>query len=247
MTFRDVTFAYGEGEDVEPAVRDISLAIPERGHTALVGPSGAGKTTLFSLMMRFLEPDSGEMYLGDRPYGSLTHQDIRRHIAYVEQETPIVPGTIRENLLYTHPDASEDEIWDVLREVRMEEKVRSLEQGLDTSLMSNSLSGGQRQRIALARAILRTPGLLLLDEATAQVDGITEAAIEACIHDRSQRGAVVTIAHRLSTVIDADRIVILEEGRIRDQGTHEELLLRDDLYRDLVEALRIAGSVETAA
>jgi ATP-binding cassette subfamily B protein len=238
LELRDVTAAYGPG--LEPAVRDVSLVVPRRGHVAIVGPSGAGKTTLFSLILRFLEPQAGEILLHGRLYASLTHQEIRRHFAYVEQETPIVPGTIRENLLFTHPDATEAEIDAVLREVRLDEKIASLEDGLDTSLTATALSGGQRQRIALARAILRTPDVLLLDEATAQVDGITEAAIQDCIRHRSQRGAVITIAHRLSTVIDADRIVVVEGGHVRDQGTHEELLARDALYRELVEALRIA-------
>lgn len=178
--------------------------------------------------------------LDGQPYSALTHHRIREHLAYVEQETPVVPGTIRENLLYTHPDATDAELWDVLREVRLDEKVKSLDDGLDTSLASTDVSGGQRQRIALARAILRTPEILLLDEATAQVDGITESAIQRCIRDRSSRGAVITIAHRLSTVIDADSIIVMEEGRVRDQGPHEELLKRDRLYRELVEALRIA-------
>ncbi len=239
LAFRDVSASYGA--DLEPAVRHVSFDIPRTGHVAIVGPSGAGKTTLFSLMLRFIEPDSGDILIDGQPYSSLSHHDIRGHLAYVEQETPIVPGTIRENLLFTHPDATEDEIWKVLHEVRLDEKILSLDDGLDTSLQSSEVSGGQRQRIALARAILRTPDILLLDEATTQVDGITESAIHRCIRDRASRGAVVTIAHRLSTVIDADRIIVMDAGSIRAQGTHNELLATDSLYRELVEALRIAG------
>ncbi|MCO5224383.1 MAG: ABC transporter ATP-binding protein/permease [Thermomicrobiales bacterium] len=245
LTLDNVTYAYSEG--TQAAVQNISLTIPSHGHVALVGPSGAGKTTLFSLILRFMEPDDGALYLNGVPFSAMTHQEIRRQLGYVEQETPVVPGTIRENLTFTHTDVTDEELWDVLREVRLDDKVRSLEHGLDTSLLDTPLSGGQRQRIALARAIVRMPKVLLLDEATAQVDGITEAAIQACIRNRAQRGAVVTIAHRLSTVIEADRIVVMDGGRIRATGAHEELLTNDTLYRELVEALRIAQPPDSDA
>jgi ATP-binding cassette subfamily B protein len=239
LEFRRVTARYGP--DVPPAVRDVDLVVPRRGHTAIVGPSGAGKTTLFSLVLRFLEPEHGQLLLDGRPYATYGHDEVRSRLAYVEQETPVLPGTIRDNLRFTHPDASDEEIRAVLRAVRLDEKVDSLPEGLDTPLSSTEVSGGQRQRIALARAMLRTPDVLLLDEATAQVDGLTEAALQECVRHRAAVGAVVTIAHRLSTVLDADRIVVMENGRIRTQGTHAELLASDDLYRRLVEALRIAA------
>ena len=238
LELRGVTAGYGG----EPALRDVSLTIPRRGHIAIVGPSGAGKTTLLSLVMRFLEPSSGTLLLDGRPYGEQTYSAVRARLAYVEQETPIVPGTVRDNLLFTHPDATEDELRRTLAEVRLAEKFESL----DTPLASTSVSGGERQRIALARAVLRTPDVLLLDEATAQVDGLTENAIHDCIRRRAREGAVITVAHRLSTVIDADAIVVMEAGGIRAQGTHDQLLATDTLYRDLVEALRIANTTEPA-
>lgn len=181
--------------------------------------------------------------LDGQPYRSLSHGEVRARLAYVEQETPVVPGTIRENLLFTQPDATEEDLRGVLRAVRLDEKVASLDAGLDAPLTPSSMSGGQRQRIGLARALLRRPDVLLLDEATSQVDGLTEAAIHDCIRERSANGAVVTIAHRLSTVVDADTIVVLDRGRVRDRGTHAELLDRDELYRALVAALKIGVAV----
>jgi ATP-binding cassette subfamily B protein len=237
IELRDVSAAYGP--DSAPAVEGITLAIPRRGHLAIVGPSGAGKTTLLSLLLRFLEPQTGELLLDGIPYGYYTHSQIRERLAYVEQDTPIVPGTIGENLRFSHPRASDTELARVLKDVRLDDQERAITDRLDEQLTPTSVSGGQRQRIALARALLSQPDVLLLDEATAQLDALTEASIHACINLQAQRASVVTIAHRLSTVIDADQIVVMEAGRIRNQGTHAELLASDILYRRLVEALRI--------
>jgi ATP-binding cassette subfamily B protein len=237
IELRGVTAAYGPGS--APAVRDVDLVVPARGHTAIVGPSGAGKTTVFALLLRFLEPQAGEIRLAGRPYRELTPAEVRACLAYVEQETPVVPGTVGDNLRFTHPDATDDELWAALERVRLREVVESLDGGLDAVLTSSSLSGGQRQRIALARALVRTPEVLLLDEATAQVDGITEAAVHDVIREQARAGAVVTVAHRLSTVVDADTIIVMDGGRIRTSGTHHELLASDELYRGLVAALRL--------
>ncbi|MGK5531127.1 ABC transporter ATP-binding protein [Streptomyces sp. URMC 129] len=240
---RGVTAAYGP--EREPAVRGLDLALPRRGHVAIVGPSGAGKTTVFSLLLRFLEPRRGELLLDGVPYERHGHAAVRARLAYVEQDTPVVPGTLRDNLLYSRPDAGEAELRRVLADVRLAEKVASLPDGLDTELSSAAVSGGERQRIALARALLREPDVLLLDEATAQLDALTEAAVHDCVRRRAREGAVVTIAHRLSTVVDADLIVLMESGRIRAQGTHDELLAADGLYRSLVAALRMADGAPT--
>ena len=227
------------GPDAGEAVSRVDLRIPRRGHTAVVGPSGAGKTTLLSLLLRFLEPSEGEIRLDGRPYAQWTPQEVRARLAYVEQETPLVPGTVRENVTFTHPDASDEEVAAALASVRLTEVVAALPQGVDTSLQAGELSGGQRQRVGVARAVLRTPEVLLLDEATAQVDGITEQALQQCIAYVASRAAVVTVAHRLSTVLDADQIVVMDAGRVRAVGSHAELLASDDLYRELVAALRI--------
>ncbi|OLT53426.1 ABC transporter permease [Cellulosimicrobium sp. CUA-896] len=238
LALRGVTARYLPGG--EPVVRDLDLDVPRRGQVAIVGPSGAGKTTTFSLLLRFLQPESGEILLDGVPYDALSYDDVRRRFAYVEQETPVVPGTIRENLRLSTPDATEDAMWAALAKVRLDTKVRSLEDGLDTSLVGTTVSGGERQRVALARAVLHAPDVLLLDEATAQVDGLTEAAVHTVIGELARERAVVTIAHRLSTVIDADLILVMEAGRVRARGTHTELLASDELYRELVAALRIA-------
>ncbi|MFI6522981.1 ABC transporter ATP-binding protein [Spirillospora sp. NPDC050679] len=239
LELRGVTAGYGP--DLPPAVRGVDLAVPRRGHVAIVGPSGAGKTTLMSLILRFLEPQEGELRLDGAPYRDRTHAQIRARLAYVEQDTPIVPGTVGANIRYARPDATDEQVARVLADVRLTGRIEALEEGLDTPLTSTSVSGGERQRIALARALLREPEVLLLDEATAQLDGLTEEAVQRCIRERAAHGAVVTIAHRLSTVIDADLIVVMEDGRVRARGTHAELLAGDRLYAELVEALRIAA------
>ncbi|MEU0646532.1 ABC transporter ATP-binding protein [Streptomyces umbrinus] len=245
LELKGVTASYGPGR--EPAVREVDLAVPARGHTAIVGPSGAGKTTVFSLLLRFLEPQEGALLLDGVPFHRHSHAAIRSRLAYVEQDTPVVPGTIRDNLLISRPEAGEEELRQVLADVRLTEKVESLDEGLDTELSTAAVSGGERQRIALARALLRKPDVLLLDEATAQLDALTESAVHHCVRRRAREHAVVTIAHRLSTVIDADTIVVMDAGGVRARGTHDELLATDSLYRDLVEALRIADGSPTGA
>lgn len=230
-----------------PAVDGLDLVVPQRGHVALVGPSGAGKTSTFSLVLRFVEPDAGTLLLDGVPYDELSIDTVRARLGYVEQETPLLSGSVRDNLLFRHPEADEDELWAALRAVRLEETVRALPEGLDTAVTATSLSGGERQRVALARAVVRTPEVLLLDEATAQLDGLTELAIQEVIRRVAAQGAVVTIAHRLSTVVDADLIVLLEDGRVRATGTHAALLTSDELYAELVAALRISTEVPGAA
>ncbi|MCA2217188.1 ABC transporter ATP-binding protein [Jidongwangia harbinensis] len=237
IELRGVTARYGP--DTEPAVRQLDMVIPARGHVAIVGPSGAGKTTVLALILRFLEPEQGELLLDGVPYDRLGSARVREHLAYVEQETPVVPGTIGENITFSNPDASREQIDAVLEQIRLDGLVDGLPLGLDTPLSDSSISGGQRQRIALARALLADPRVLLLDEATAQVDGITEAAIHAAVREHAQRAAVITIAHRLSTVLDADEILVMKDARVVARGSHDELLERSTLYRELIEALHI--------
>ncbi len=223
------------------AITDVSLQVPRSGHLAIVGPSGAGKTTILSLMLGFIEPENGQLRLAGIPYSELGVAKVRESFAYVEQETPILPGTLRDNLIFSNQTATEEQIMAVLSRIKLDELVANLPDGLDTPIRDSSISGGQRQRIALARAILAEPAVLLLDEATAQVDGLSEAAIHEVIRQQAQTGTVVTIAHRLSTVVDADTIVVMDNAHIVAHGNHEELLATSELYRDLVAALEISS------
>lgn len=238
LEFDNLTVRYAPNQP--PALRSVSLCVPRRGHLALVGPSGAGKTTVLSTLLRFVNPAAGRVLLDGVPYEQWTIQAVRSRIGYVEQDAPLVPGTVRDNITYTASEAFESDIWQALDTVALSDKIRFLPDGLDHAITATTLSGGERQRIAVARALLARPEVLLLDEATAQLDARTESAITDAIRQLSAHGAVITIAHRLSTIIDADHIIVLDNGTIRAQGTHTELLNHDTLYRELIAALRIS-------
>jgi ABC-type multidrug transport system fused ATPase/permease subunit len=233
VRFDEVGFRY---RDEGPLVLEgVSFEIPARGLFALVGPSGAGKTTLFALLERFYDPTEGAIALAGRDLRAWPRAELRAEIAYVEQEAPVLAGTLRENLLYAAPEATEDELAAVVEATRLDGLLATLPDGLDTEIGARgaTLSGGERQRIAIARALLRSPRLLLLDEASSQLDAVNEAALRAAVAGAAAERAVVAIAHRLSTVVAADRILVVEGGRVRAQGTHVELVEGDDLYREL--------------
>ncbi|MBB5113257.1 ABC-type multidrug transport system fused ATPase/permease subunit [Micromonospora echinospora] len=216
---------------------DVTLRIPATGLTALVGPSGAGKSTLLSLVERFQDPTSGHLEVGDRDVRQWPLRELRARIGYVEQEAPVLSGTLRDNLLLGAADAPDGRIDEILEQAMLVSLVRRLPQGLDTRIGQRgaTLSGGERQRIAIARALLRRPGLLLLDEPTAHLDAVNEQALRDLVAGVARTTTVLMAAHRLSTVLDADRVVVLEAGRVRAVGTHESLIDRDDLYRRLAE------------
>ncbi|MFJ9030751.1 ABC transporter ATP-binding protein [Streptomyces sp. NPDC102274] len=235
VEFRDVRFSY---PGRAPALRGISYTVPGGTQTALVGLSGAGKTTMFALLQRFHEPDAGQIRIDGVDIATLPRSEVRRRIAYVEQESPVMAGTIEDNLRYAATDASDEDIAEVLRLTRLDALIDRLPDGLRTEVGNRgvTLSGGERQRLAIARALLRRPEVLLLDEATAQLDASNERALREAVDQAARRCTVILIAHRLSTVTGADQIVVLEHGLVRAAGTHAELVEADVLYRELASS-----------
>ncbi|MFY7065112.1 ABC transporter ATP-binding protein [Nocardiopsis changdeensis] len=232
VSFRNVRFGY---DPQVPLFEELTFDVPAGGMTAFVGPSAAGKSTVFSLVERFYEPQAGSVRMDGRDITEWPLDRLRAGIGYVEQEAPVLSGTLRENLLMAAPEATEEELADIISRTRLEGLVGRLENGLDTLVGHRgvALSGGERQRVAIARALLRRPRLLLLDEATSQLDSINEQALQETIREASRITTVMVIAHRLATVREADRILVLERGRIRSTGTHEELVESDELYMEL--------------
>ncbi|QCP06544.1 ABC transporter ATP-binding protein [Brevibacterium sp. CS2] len=232
VEFDRVSFAYRDGK---PVLREASFAVPHGSTTALVGPSGAGKSTALALIERFYDPADGSISVDGTDIRDMPRAELRARIGYVEQDAPVLAGTIRDNLLLAAPEADEARCRRVLAEVNLLDRIDQHPQGLDAVVGDDGagLSGGERQRLAIARALIADTPLLLLDEPTASLDARNESAMRSAIRSASIGRTVVIIAHRLATVADADQIVVLDDGRVTATGTHAELLETSDLYRDL--------------
>ncbi|MEV3987691.1 ABC transporter ATP-binding protein [Streptomyces sp. NPDC049837] len=232
LTVHNVCFGY---DPDRPVLRGVSFTVPHRSQTALVGRSGAGKSTIFALVARFYEPDSGSLLFDGLPAAELSRTACRERIAVVDQNTHVVHGTLRDNITYAAPHATDAEVRRVVELAQLEGVARRLPGGLSGMLgqRGGTLSAGERQRIALARALLARPSLLLLDEPTSHLDSINETALTTVLRDAARECALLVIAHRLSTVQHADRIIVLDEGRATACGRHEELLTTSPTYRKL--------------
>lgn len=237
IVVENVSFAYSEEE---PVLKNISFAAQPGEMIAFAGPSGGGKTTMFGLLERFYEPSAGEIRIGAVPITDLSTASWRSQIGYVSQESAMMAGTIRENLMYGLKDRksiSDERLWEVSRMAYADQFIKEFPNGLDTEVGERGvkLSGGQRQRIAIARAFLRDPKILMMDEATASLDSQSEGIVQEALTRLMEGRTTFVIAHRLSTIVDADRIIFIEKGQVTGTGTHEELIQSHSLYREFAE------------
>lgn len=235
LKFENVDFTYEEGK---PVLQDVSFETQPNAVAAFAGPSGGGKSTIFSLIERFYQPTGGKILIGEENIENVDLAKWREQIGLVSQDAAVMPGTIRDNLTYgLRREVSDEEFWDALRMAYADGFVSEMEDQLETEIGERGikLSGGQRQRIAIARAFLRDPKILMLDEATASLDAESEAMVQKALGDLMQGRTTLVIAHRLSTIVDADKIYFIENGTVSGAGTHQELLKTTPLYAQYVK------------
>ena len=244
---KDWVAVAGEGKSLEPeepreVLHKVSFKIPRGARVALVGPSGAGKSTIFSLIERFYEPTGGQILLDGQSVQTMSRDELRAQIGYVEQDAPVLAGSIRENLLIGSPNATDKQLRKVLAEVNLTDVVKRDKRGLDAEVGEDGimLSGGERQRLAIARTLLAAPPILLLDESTSSLDGLNEQRLREAIDAVAKNRTLFVIAHRLSTVVDSDLIIVLENGKVIGTGTHKQLVRSTPLYRALAKHQKLS-------
>ncbi|QNQ82206.1 ABC transporter ATP-binding protein [Lactobacillus sp. PV012] len=235
LKFDNVNFSYEDGKQI---LHNINFQAKPNTVVAFAGPSGGGKSTIFALIERFYQPTSGQILIGDKDIDTLDLSNWRQQIGLVGQNSSVMPGTIRENLVYgLEREVSEDELWHVLKMAYAEKFVKEMEDGLNTQIGERGikLSGGQRQRIAIARAFLRNPKILMLDEATASLDSESEAMVQKALNSLMKNRTTLVIAHRLSTIVDANEIYFIDHGTVDGAGTHEQLIKSTPKYAEYVK------------
>ena len=234
ILLKDVSFSYEGRKEV---LHNINIKIEKSKITALVGLSGCGKSTIASLLMKFIYPSSGAIYLNGKDYACMNREEIAKYIVMVPQTVSLFNDTIRNNLLVANPFASDEQLWQVLHEVSLDNHIQKMSDGLDTmvSEFGSNLSGGQKQMMGIARALLTDAEYIIFDEATSAVDPESEKIIWDCINKLSKKRTLIIISHRLSAIRNADQIIVLRAGAVEEIGNHDELMKNHGLYRDLVE------------